>query len=89
MEIALASQEGRILCHVINYGNEKGYSLRQLPEYVAPIFNIGITLRLNRVSEVTCYPGGEMLEFSQRTGAVFFRLPRLDIHSIVALELGA
>jgi hypothetical protein len=87
VEIALARQPNRILCHVINYANEKGYSLRQLPEFVAPIFDIGITLRAGNVIRVTCYPGGQPLEFTRSGHAVSFRLPRLDIHSIITLEL--
>ena len=86
VEIALARQPGRILCHVVNYANEKGYSLRQLPEFVPPLFDLGITVRAPAVERVRVEPEGRSLPFTRSGDRISFRLPRLDLHVVVVLE---
>ena len=86
VEVALARQNHRVICHFINYANEKGYSTRQLPDYIPPIFNIKTTLNLGVFRKATCYPGGTALPLASQGERVSFSLPRLDIHNWVVLD---
>jgi hypothetical protein len=86
VEVALTRQGRRILCHVVNYANEKGYSLRQLPEFVPPLFDLGFTVWAEHVDRVTVQPGSQPLPFTRQDACVSFRLPRLDLHAVIVLE---
>jgi hypothetical protein len=89
LRVALTEQEGRRVLHLLHYIPERRGRELDTIEDVLPLHDLGVSVRVpGPVRAVTSEPGGEALPFEERDGRVDLRLPRLDGHGLLAIELG-
>ena len=88
VEVSLFKQGARLIVHLVNYHVEKTGGGRAFAEYVPPVRDIGIRMRLaHNPSEVTQMPEGRSLPYTFEDGLLRVQVPELDIHSCLVLEL--
>ncbi|HVR69634.1 MAG TPA: alpha-amylase family protein [Vicinamibacteria bacterium] len=79
--------ERRLVVHLLHYVPERRGQDFDVIEDVIPLFDLDLDLRApERVTEVTAVPQGRRLAFQQRAGRIWFRLPRLDGHQMIAVR---
>ena len=86
-EIVCLSVNGKLMLQVINAGG--GHSDRHLSteNYIPPLENVVISLRDDiGVEMVVLRPEGKSLDVSKCNGRNYFRIPKVDIHSIAEIN---
>ncbi len=89
VEAVLRERDGRRYLHLVNYANMRfgGGFMPIVVDDVPPIFEIKVRVR-GQAAAVTEIPSGHALEFEQDGEYTVFTIPRLDIHSIIAVDMG-
>jgi Hypothetical glycosyl hydrolase 6 len=88
LRVTLTEQEGRLVLHLLHYIPERRGRELDTIEDVLPLHDLGLSVRVpGAVRGVTSEPGGAELAWEERDGRVEVRLPRLDGHGLVAIEL--
>ena len=90
--IATMTQQGaphRCILHLLHYIPERRGADFDVIEDVIPLHDVGISVRVpGEVKAASRVPEGESLDFTVAGGRVELRLPRLDGHQMICLELG-
>lgn len=87
VEVMLARQEGRFLVHVLNYFAQKRMGVLVNNEELTPVQEIELRVRTEVPPQrVTLVPEGTALPFFAQGSWTTVRLPRLDLHALVAIE---
>ena len=88
VEVVLTKKDNSVIVHLVNHYREKqlGNSIT-IAEHVIPVSDIGVKVKLSQSPEsVTLIPENKKLEWNFSNGFVTFTVPKLHIHSLVAIE---
>lgn len=88
VEVVLAKKDKTTQVHLVNHYREKAIGdAINIVEHVQPVYDIGLKLKLSSIPKsVILQPEGLKLEWEYSDEYVSFRVPRLDIYSIVVIE---
>jgi hypothetical protein len=88
VEVVLNRMGPAIQIHLVNHYREKALEgAITLVEEMVPVCNIGISLKKEKEPvSITLQPEGTELQWSYRDGYVNFRVPKLEIYSIVEVR---
>jgi hypothetical protein len=88
LRVSVTEQPGRWVVHVLHYIPERRGRLFDTIEDVIPLHDLTVSVRLpGRLRAVTRGPDGGDVAYETRDGRVDARLPRLDGHALIVLEL--
>lgn len=91
LRLSLTEQphENRWVLHLLHYIPERRGQLFDTLEDVIPLHDLTLSVRTpNGVRAVTRVPDGDALAHQTRAGRVDVRVPRLDGHGLIVLEVG-
>jgi hypothetical protein len=88
VEVVLTRKFGITQVHLVNHYREKALGRAiTIAEHVLPVNDIGIRVRINAVPlSVIQQPEGDKLEWNYQDGYVSFRVPKLEIYSIIEIR---
>lgn len=91
MEVVTRRKDGRLLVNLINRGaGETTYPQRMIIDELPPVENVVLRVRSEgRPAAVTLQPGDTPLtwRYNQRRDVATVRVPRVDIHRVVAIDV--
>jgi len=80
--------DGKLAVNLVNTAGPHHDENVHVFEEIPPIGPLAITIRTGaRPGRVTLEPGGKRLPFKFRDGAIRLTLPRLEIHSVIVVEI--
>jgi len=80
--------EHRCILHLLHYIPERRGADFDVIEDIIPLHDVGVSVGIpDRVKAVTLVPEAKPLDFAVADGRVVFRLPRLEGHQMICLEL--
>ena len=86
ISISEQSAEGRWVVHLLHYIPERRGQDFDVIEDVIPIYNVGVSLRLDRpVKGVRCVPDGVALDFRQGGGRLEFVVPEVNGYQMIEI----
>ena len=86
-EIVCLSVNGKLMLQVINAGGGHSDIHLSTENYIPPLENVVISLRDDiGVETVVLRPEGKSLGVSKCNGRNYFRIPKVDIHSIAEIN---
>jgi hypothetical protein len=89
VEAVLTRQGRKMLVHLVNHNGERSFNNTiAFTEDVVPIHDIGVTLKLDSAPRtIRLMPENRKLAWRKLSGGrVSFRVPRLELYSIVVIE---
>ena len=88
VEVVLAKKDKSIQVHLVNHYRENAIGdAINIVEHVLPVYDIGIKVKKGSIPKsVILQPEGLSLEWKYSDEYVSFRVPKLDIYSIVVIE---
>jgi hypothetical protein len=87
LDVNLMERQGEYLLHIVNASIQKGLP-GLMPQVwdVAPVYDIQVTVRCPRPSDVSLEPGGQKLAFSYDGVKVHFRVPEVHVYEIARIH---
>ena len=85
VDVALRRLNGKLQVHLVNTSGDHRHE--PIFETIDPVKDIEVTLRLpEKPTRIVCQPEGKELRFRYKNGKAVFKLPALEIYSIIEIE---
>ncbi len=85
VDVSLRKLNGTLQVHLVNTSGDH----RNTPiiDSIDPVTDIEVALRLpDKPSRIVCQPEGKELRFKYKGGKAIFKVPSLEIYSIIEVE---
>jgi len=84
IDVSLRKKNGELLLHLANVSGRQNFSREAVVDYIPPVAPFEVRMRLDKApSALILEPEGEELQYTWDNGITTFRVPGVDIHSIV------
>ena len=88
LEVNLTKKDGMEYIHLVSLLGEHETEIVKTFDDIPPAYDIGVTYRTDKkVKKVWLFPERQELPFTQTENGVRFTVPKLEIYSIVGIEV--
>ncbi len=87
VDVGLMQKDGRLMVNLINYAGTHNDPLYRTYDEIPPLHSLKISVKCDKPKKIYLEPEHKRLKFTYKNGEAHFTVDKLEIHSIVTIEV--